>query len=288
MAEGHKLVYGLGGGLVYSSGANGTWPTVITKLLNTFDNAVLISTVDMSYKAAKVIYEAVGTDRLYLDSGGYTLFKRQMKLGADSPEFHHECEKMKKKFLTLCGQVKPCEVFELDNDYFKKNDDLLSPDNFCRKEAKEILGFYPTPVFKMHQGYEYWKALCESDIYPKLAIGGLAQTNSWDLHAEELTKMMNYARACGKKVHLLGCQNAETFRMVHPSTVDYSIFQYYINLKKARLEHPELKTYAELKQQIVLYAFARAKGRSFLYDNECEILHEGEDFNEDEENEEEK
>jgi hypothetical protein len=221
----------------------------------------------MSQVAAKVIYDTVGTDRLYVDSGGFTLYKYQNKMGADSPEFHKECERMKNKYMNLLKIVKPCECFELDNEYFRKDDDLLSPKNYCREEIKALTGFYPTPVFKMHQGFEYWKRLCESDLYDKISIGGLAQTREWNLYRDEFRKMMNYARDCGKKVHLLGCQNVESFKTVKPDTVDYSIFQYAINLAHARQEHPELNTYEDLKIHAVLYAFARAKSRSFLYDN---------------------
>ena len=266
----HKLVYGLGGGLVYSCGSKGRWKQVLPTLLKTFDNSVLISTVDMPKNAAKVIYETVGQDRLYLDSGGFTLYKLQKKYGPDSERFHQECEKMRRKFLALLQVVRPCEMFELDNEYFRKDEDLLSPKNYLRDEIKEITGRYPTPVFKMHQGFEYWKLLCESDLYDKLAIGGLAMTRDWHLYRDEFRKMMNYARQCGKKVHLLGCQNVETFKQVKPDTVDYSIFQYAINLEHAKKEHPELKTYEELKIHAVLYAFSRAKSRSFLYDNNIE------------------
>lgn len=177
---------------------------------------------------------------------------------------------MRRKFLALLQVVRPCEMFELDNEYFRKDEDLLSPKNYLRDEIKEITGRYPTPVFKMHQGFEYWKRLCESDLYDKLAIGGLAMTRDWHLYRDEFRKMMNYARQCGKKVHLLGCQNVETFKQVKPDTVDYSIFQYAINLEHAKKEHPELKTYEELKIHAVLYAFSRAKSRSFLYDNNIE------------------
>ena len=109
----HKLVYGLGGGLVYSCGSKGRWKQVLPTLLKTFDNSVLISTVDMPKNAAKIIYETVGQDRLYLDSGGFTLYKLQKKYGPDSERFHHECEKMRRKFLDnlvrylLDGQWRP-------------------------------------------------------------------------------------------------------------------------------------------------------------------------------------
>lgn len=272
----HKLVYGLGGGLVYSCGAKGRWKGVLPKLLATIPNDVLISTVDMSQVAAKVIYECVGTDRLYLDSGGFTLYKHQSKLGDDNPQFHKECERMKNKFLNLLKIIKPKECFELDNEYFRKEVDLLSPKNYCREEVNALTGYYPTPVFKMHQGFEYWKSLCESEIYPRLAIGGLAMTRDWNTCRDELRKMMNYARDCGKKVHLLGCQNVETFKMVKPDSVDYSIFQYAINLAHAKEEHPELELYEDLKIHAVLYAFARAKSRSFLYDHDCSTVNEDE------------
>lgn len=280
----HKLVYGLGGGLVYSCGAKGKWQSVLPKLLATIENSVLISTVDMPRNAAKVIYDCVGGDRLYLDSGGFTLYKQQTKLGADNPEFHRKCEAMRKKFLNLLQVVKPTEVFELDNEYFRKDEDMLSPKNYCRQDVYDILGRYPTPVFKMHQGFEYWKRLCESELYDKLAIGGLAMTRDWDKHRDEFRKMMNYARQCGKKVHLLGCQNVETFKTVKPDTVDYSIFQYAINLAHAKKEHPELTTYEDLKIHAVLYAFARAKSRSFLYDTYEENIKEIESEMESEEN----
>lgn len=267
MDEQHKLVYGLGGGLVYSCGSKGKWKEVLPKLLATIDNSVLISTVDMPKCAAQVIQECVGSERLYIDSGGFTLYKQQTKLGPDNPQFHRECEKMKNKFLNLLRATKCCECFELDNEYFRADEDLMSPKNYCREEVKAITGFYPTPVFKMHQGFEYWKRLCESDLYPKLAIGGLAMTKDWGKYQDEFRKMMNYARDCGKKVHLLGCQNVDTFKTVKPDTIDYSIFQYAINLAHAKKEHPELQTYEELKIHAVLYAFARAKSRSFLYDH---------------------
>ncbi len=259
-----KLVYGLGGGLVYSCGGKGKWRKTLPKLLLSFDNIVLISTVDMPLGAAKLIYETVGKERLFLDSGGFTLYKKQL---VQSPEeFAKTCEKMRRKFLKMMSIAEYSQIFELDNDYFKKNDDLLSPENFCRQEVKDITGQWPTPVFKMFQGFAYWKGLCDSELYQTLSIGGLAQTRDWDSYRDELRKMMNYARQMGKKVHLLGAQNVETFKLVKPDTVDYSIFQYAINLAHARKEHPELDTYEELKTHAALFAFARAKSRSFLYD----------------------
>ena len=260
----NKLVYGLGAGLIYSCGGKGTWKDRLPQILNSFPNAVLVSTVDMPFNITKEISRIVGKDRLFLDSGGFTLYKNESKL---SKEDHEKlCEKMKRKYLKMCSIAEYYQIFELDNEYFRKEEDLLSPKNFCREEVKEITGMYPTPVFKMHQGFQYWKDLCNSEMYPMLSIGGLAATRAWHTHRDELLKMMNYARQKGKKVHLLGCQNVETFKMVRPDTVDYSIFQYAINLAHARKEHPELDTYEELKIHAALYAFARAKSRSFLYD----------------------
>lgn len=264
----HKLVFGLGSGLIYSSGSKGLWKERIPKILNTFDNAVLISTVDTTLGIVKTVYDAVGQDRLYLDSGGFTLFKKQSKL--DKVAFEKECNRMKNKFLKIVSIAKYAEIFELDNEYFRVDEDMLSPRNYCREEVKAITGFYPTPVFKMHQGFAYWKALCECPLYPKLAIGGLAQTRAWNTNRDELRKMMNYARQCGKKVHLLGCQNVETFKFVRPDTVDYSICQYAINMERAKREHPELKEYHEFCHHLSLYAFADAKARSFLYDTFAE------------------
>ena len=263
----HRLVFGLGSGFVYACGGEGKWKEVLPKVLSSFDNDLLISTVDIPKVAASLIYESVGSERLYLDSGGFTLYKHQMKLGEDNPEFYALCEKMKRKFLSLLEVVKPKEVFELDNEYFRHDDDLLSPRNYCREEVKEILGFYPTPVFKMHQGFEYWKRLCDSEEYQTLAIGGLAQTRAWNTRTEEIRKMMDYARICGKKVHLLGCQNVEAFKEIQPDTVDYSIFQYAINLQLAKQDLPELSEYKDLKQRTMICAVSRAKQRSFLYDS---------------------
>ncbi len=229
----HKLVYGLGGGLVYSCGSKGKWKTVLPKLLLSVDNDYLISTVDMSQVAAKVIYNTVGQDRLYLDSGGFTLYKYQCKrdtalaaLDPNDPDyqakadainkkFSDECDRMARKFEKMLQICKYKEIFELDNEYFRADSDPLSTKNYCRELVMKYQGFYPTPVFKMHQGFQYWKDLCDSPLYPKLSIGGLAQTRDWKKHRPELVKMMNYARQCGKKVHLLGCQNVETFKMLN-------------------------------------------------------------------------
>ena len=259
-----KLVFGLGAGLIYGLGYN--WKEKLPALLKTFPNDFLVSTVDIPMTVIKIIGENVDADRIYIDSGGFTLFKTESKLGKDNPEFHKECNRMRNKFLKILSCIRCKECFELDNEYFRVDEDLLSPRNYCREEIKEKTGFYPTPVFKMHQGFEYWKRLCESDLYPKLAISGLAQTKSWNTHTEELKNMMDYARQFNKKVHLLGCQNVEAFKSIQPDTVDYSIFQMAINMSYARQEHPELLEYRELSPHAVCYAVARALARSFLYD----------------------
>ena len=88
----HRLVFGIGAGFCYSLK---DYKTDLPKLLNTFNNDILISTVDMPFTLARLIYDIVGQDRLYLDSGGFTLFKEQTKLGKDNPEFFKKCEKMK-------------------------------------------------------------------------------------------------------------------------------------------------------------------------------------------------
>lgn len=266
----HRLVFGLGGGFCYSCAPEGSkYQEYLPKVLANIENHdILISTVDMPTKMAQLIYNEVGTDRLYLDSGGFTLYKDEMKLGKDNPEFHKKCEKMAKKFLGLLKIIKPKECFELDNEYFRTSGDMLDPKNYLREAVKEITGYYPTPVFKMHQGFEYWKQLCESPLYPKLAIGGMAQTKAWHTKIEEIKIMMDYARECGKKVHLLGCQNVEAFKTIQPDSVDYSIFQLGINLPKAKKEHPELNSdYTKLRHHIVAWALAGAMVRGFLYDS---------------------
>lgn len=271
--ENNRLVFGLGAGFCYSCAPEGcSYQEYLPKVLSNIENHdILISTVDMPVKMAELIYKEIGTDRLYLDSGGFTLYKDEVKLGSDNPEFHKKCEKMAKKFLGLLKIIKPKQVFELDNEYFRKSEDLLSTENYLRQEVYDILGFYPTPVFKMHQGFEYWKRLCESELYPTLSIGGLAQTKSWNTKTEEIKTMVDYARECGKKVHLLGCQNVEAFKTVQPDTVDYSIFQLGINLPKAKKESPTWsgmkEEYTKLRHHIVLWALAGAMVRSFLYNS---------------------
>lgn len=271
--ESNRLVFGLGAGFCYSCAPEGySYQEYLPKVLSNIENHdILISTVDMPVKMAELIYKEIGTARLYLDSGGFTLYKDEVKLGSTNPEFHKKCEKMAKKFLGLLKIIKPKQVFELDNEYFRKSEDLLSTENYLRQEVFDILGFYPTPVFKMHQGFEYWKRLCECSLYPTLSIGGLAQTKSWNTKTEEIKTMVDYARECGKKVHLLGCQNVEAFKTVQPDTVDYSIFQLGINLPKAKKENPTWsglkEEYTKLRHHIVLWALAGAMVRSFLYNS---------------------
>lgn len=284
-----RLVMGLGGGLVSSCRSD----KVLEKLLLAHENDYLISTVDMTTGYIKFIQSVVGGDRLWLDSGGFTLFKKQKKLGEDNPLFWVECEKMKKKFFRFLGLGNFKMCFELDNEYFRKDPDLLSPKNYLRDEIKELTGYYPAVVFKMHQGFQYWKDLCDSPLYPILSIGGLAQGRQWHVYRDEIGKMMKYARDKGKYVHLLGCSNVETGRFVMPDSVDFSIFRYAINLEKAKknyldkVERGEIIPgedvyesagrdlsgripYKYLSRDIVLYAFAEARSREFLYEKQNE------------------
>lgn len=284
-----RLVMGLGGGLVSSCRSD----KVLEKLLLAHENDYLISTVDMTTGYIRFIQSVVGGDRLWLDSGGFTLFKKQKKLGEDNPLFWAECEKMKKKFFRFLGLGNFKMCFELDNEYFRKDPDLLSPKNYLRDEIKELTGYYPAVVFKMHQGFQYWKDLCDSPLYPILSIGGLAQGRQWHVYRDEIGKMMKYARDKGKYVHLLGCSNVETGRFVMPDSVDFSIFRYAINLEKAKknyldkVERGEIIPgedvyesagrdlsgripYKYLSRDIALYAFAEARSREFLYEKQNE------------------
>lgn len=120
--------------------------------------------------------------------------------------------------------------------------------------------------------------LCEDPRYPRLSIGGLAQTREWHKNTELLKTMMDYARAHNKKVHLLGCQNVQAFKEIQPDTVDYSIYQFAISVENAKEELCEAReipvterkgykvALSEIYEHTVLYALARAKARSFLYD----------------------
>jgi len=268
MSKHKRLVLGLvPGGAARWCGPGGEWRQTLPKILETFDNSFLISTASATYVFTEFMFEHVGKDRLFLDSGGYSLFCKESKLGADTEEFHKACEKMRKKFLKLLNYSEFDTIFELDNEYFRKDEDLLSPKNYCRQEVKDATGSYPTPVFKMHQGFQYWKDLCESDLYPTLAIGGLAPTRSWHVHKEELVNMVSYARQHKKKVHLLGCRNVETARAVQPDTVDYDISLYAVNFALARKEYPDLPANDPVFYKcMAAHAFASARSRSFLYD----------------------
>ena len=116
---------GLAGAMIYHCKGNS-----LEKMLLLQDNDYLVSTIDMTAKNIEWLRDTVGSDRLWLDSGGFSLFRKESKLGKDSPEFKKECESMRKKFLRLLqvGGFKMC--FELDNEYFRKDDDLLSPKNY--------------------------------------------------------------------------------------------------------------------------------------------------------------
>ena len=286
-----RLIMGLGGGLISSCRSD----KVLEKLLLAHDNDYLISTVDMTKGYVEFMLRTVGGDRLWVDSGGFTLFKKQKKFGAENPLFHQECEKMKNKFFRILkmGNFQAC--FELDNEYFRQDEDMLSPKNYLREEIKQITGRYPIPVFKLHQGFQYWKDLCDSPLYPILSIGGLAQERKWHIYRPELKAMMEYARDKGKYVHLLGCSNVETTRFIMPNSVDFSIFRYAINLPKAHDNYirkvnegliipgpdvyesagPDLSgriPYKYLSRDIVLYAFADARAKGFLYEKQNENM----------------
>lgn len=268
----HRLVYGIGAGWMGGFGEGESKIRNLKKVLSSFGNSILISSWETSRPLAKMLWETVGTERLYIDSGGFTLWKKQVKMSMDGidalelPEFRKECEKAKRKFLNVLSVCRPRQVFELDNEYFRHDEDLMSDKNYLRKEVFDILGFYPTPVFKIHQGFEYWKRLVDSDRYEMLAIGGLANLRAWHTKIEELKTLVTYARQHGKKVHLLGCQNVEAFKEIQPDTVDYSIFQFAININRAKKEHPHLTEYKDLKRHMSLYALAAANARSFMYD----------------------
>lgn len=268
MSKHKRLVLGLvPGGAARWCGPGGEWRQILPKILKTFENSFLISVASATYVFTEFLYREVGRDRLFLDSGGYTLFVKECKID-DKEEFAKVCEKMKKKFLKILNLAEFDTVFELDNEYFRRDEDLLSPKNYCRQEVKDITGKYPTPVFKMHQGFQYWKDLCDSDTYPSLSVGGLAPSRAWHKYKDELTSMMNYARQRGKKVHLLGCRNVETARAVKPNTVDYDISLYAVNFALARKEHPDMAANDPVFYKcMAAHAFANAKSRSFLYDS---------------------
>lgn len=266
----HKLVLGFGGGLIYGMGRHNKWKQFLPKYVDHFKNDILISCIDIPGTCAEFLGEIMdSTQRLYMDSGGYSLYRTEQKYGVGD-RLKKDCERIHRKFLRLLSILKPKECFELDNEIFRFEDDMLSTKNYLREEVKSIVGYYPTPVFKMHQGFAYWKQLCECDEYPRLAIGGLAQTRKWGTVGDEIKILVDYARYCKKKVHLLGCQNIETFKKAQPDTVDFSIYQLAINLAEARKEHPEWPEDIDpivISKHAILWAFARAKVRTYFYDS---------------------
>lgn len=266
-------------------------PEAFRKLLLVQDNDYLVSAMDVTVENVAWLRDAVGADRLWLDSGGFTLYRKEEKMGKDNPHFKRACEATRKKFLRLLslGPFKMC--FELDNEYFRRDPDLLSPKNYLREEVKELVGYYPVPVFKMHQGFQYWKDLCDSDLYPILSIGGLAQARKWHVYQEELGKMMNYARDKGKYVHFLGCSNVNTTRWAMPDSVDYQIYRFAVNIIRANENYRKKvkeglivptqevidRAGADLSgslpfhvigQDVVTFAFADARSRNFLYEKQ--------------------
>lgn len=266
-------------------------PEVFRKLLLAQDNDYLVSAMDVTVENVAWLRDAVGPDRLWLDSDGFTLYRKEEKMGKDNPHFKRACEATRKKSLRLLslGPFKMC--FELDNEYFRHNPDLLSPKNYLREEVKELVGYYPVPVFKMHQGFQYWKDLCDSDLYPILSIGGLAQARKWHVYQEELGKMMKYARDKGKYVHFLGCSNVNTARWAVPDSVDYQIYRFAVNIIRANENYRKKmkeglivptqevidRAGADLSgslpfhvigQDVVTFAFADARSRNFLYEKQ--------------------
>lgn len=255
-------VFGVGSGFLYSGGFSKDTQALI-KIFDYLGAPILVSASGVPNNAVEFVYDAVGSERLYFDSGAFTLLKRQ---GKDTPEqFAKRAKATKRSYLTKLKLAKFKQVFEMDNDFFKVDDDLLSPKNFLREEAAEILGYYPTPVFKLHQGMEYWKALCESKEYPTIAIGGLAPTRSWGEHKETLIPMVAYARSCGKKIHTLGCANVDVIRHVKPDSTDFNIFVFAKAIEAIRKRYPTEPMDARLKLELVKWCAADAKAREFLY-----------------------
>lgn len=255
-------VFGIGGGLMYSGG----FPKDtrgLAKILDYLEAPILLSAAGVTNHAVEFVYNTVGRERLYFDSGAFTLLKRQAK---DTPEqFVKRARATKRSYLNKLKLAKFNQVFEMDNDFFKVDDDLTSPRNFLREEAAEILGYYPTPVFKLHQGAEYWKALCESKEYPTIAIGGLAPTRSWGLYKDALMPMVAYARSCGKKIHTLGCANVDIIRHVKPDSTDFNIFVFAKAIAAIREIYPTEPLDTNLKLELVKWCAADAKAREFLY-----------------------
>ena len=276
----HRLVIGTNGGWTGALMGNRHdpdqfVPDVWEKILPVMGHDMLISAWYGDNRMIEAMNKVWPTEEhLYVDSGGYTLYRKQMKMGFDNPEFIKLCHQARRKLLRFLSKVRPKAVFELDNEHFRVDEDMLSPRNYLRQEVKDILGYYPVPVFKMHQGFEYWKALCDSDLYPRLSIGGFAATGDWHTMIPEVRTMMLYARAKGKWVHLLGCANLAAFRAIQPDSVDYNIHQLGLNIIDARTEHPELTDdlpWREVMHQVGLWSIARAVCRSHYYDGFREI-----------------
>lgn len=269
-AERKKLVLGLGETLLWQIRRDfpeSERKNVYERVISCFDNDFLIATTDMTFASIDAFVRINCPDRIYLDSGGFTLYRQEKKYGPSSPIFKQKCEHMRKKFLSILGKLKVKECFELDNEYFRVDEDILSPRNYLREDVKKITGYYPTPVFKLHQGFEYWKKLCECDLYPRISVGGLAQTCEWHTIIDELRLMVRYAHLCGKKVHLLGCQNVSVFKNAGPDSVDYNVCQFALNMAHARKMNPELKTIQELYKHVSMYGIARGICKSFLYNS---------------------
>lgn len=271
----HRLVIGTNGGWTGALMGNRHdpeqfVPDVWEKILPVMGHDMLISAWYGDNRMIEAMNKVWPTEEhLYVDSGGYTLYRKQMKMGFDNPEFIKLCHQARRKLLRFLSKVRPKAVFELDNEHFRFDEDLLSTKNYCREEIKELTGEYPIPVFKMHQGFEYWKALCDSDLYPKLAIGGFAMTNDWHTKVNEVRIMVAYARTKKKWIHLLGCANIAAFRLIQPDSVDYSAYQLGICVEAGRREHPEWpkdKPWREMMQTFALYGAALALCRSHLYD----------------------
>ena len=276
----HRLVMGIGPGMAYSLPGNPRNPDEYVpdaweKVLPWLDHDILVSAqygAPQAIKAMQKVWDP--KEHLFVDSGGFTLYRKQLKMGFDNPEFKKICDQAARTFFRFITKVTPKVCFELDNEHFRADEDMLSPRNYLRQEVKDILGYYPVPVFKMHQGFEYWKALCDSDLYPRLSIGGFAATGDWHTMIPEVRTMMLYARAKGKWVHLLGCANLAAFRAIQPDSVDYNIHQLGLNIIDARTEHPELTDdlpWREVMHQVALWSVTRAVCRSHYYDGFREI-----------------
>lgn len=150
--------------------------------------------------------EVIGKDRIYIDSGGVTLFKNEVKMGKDSPEFHKKCERMRTKFLELLKAV-PCkEAFELDNEYFRRILIYCLPGIIAAKKSRRSPGFIRPPFSKyirdLNIGRPYASLIC----IPNSPLVASPKQNHGINTTMKLKVMKDLVRARGKKVHLLGCQ----------------------------------------------------------------------------------